>query len=108
VHRRKYRGTTRRDPKQDPYPDLVERQFTADEPNKLWVAGQRSAEPKAYATQHESDEGWFYLAVVIDAYSRLVVGWAMAEDFTAELVVGALEMALWNRRPEEGLILRSW
>ncbi len=98
VHRRKYRGTTRRDPKRDPYPDLVERQFTADEPNKLWVAD---------ATQHETDEGWLYLAVVIDVYSRLVVGWAMDEHFTAELVLGALEMALWNRQPEEGLIHHS-
>lgn len=98
VHRRKYRGITRRDPKRDPYPDLVERQFDVDAANKLWVAD---------ATQHESDEGWLYLAVVIDAYSRLVVGWAMAEHFTAELVVGALEMALWNRKPEEGLIHHS-
>jgi putative transposase len=112
VHRRKYRGTTRRDPKRDPYPDLVERQFTPEAPNKypcghrLWVAD---------ATQHETDEGWLYLAVVIDAYSRFVVGWAttegspcgMDEHFTAELVLGALEMALWNRRPEEGLIHHS-
>jgi putative transposase len=106
VHRRKYKGTTKRDPKRDPYPDLVERQFDVDAANKLWVAD---------ATQHETDEGWLYLAVVIDAYSRLVVGWAttegspcgMDEHFTAELVLGALEMALWNRKPEEGLIHHS-
>jgi putative transposase len=98
VHRRKYRGTTKRDPKQDPYPDLVERQFDVDAANKLWVAD---------ATQHETSEGWLYLAVVLDAYSRFVVGWAMDERFTAELVLGALEMALWNRQPEEGLIHHS-
>ena len=49
VHRRKFSGTTVRDPKRDPYPDRVERQFTADEPNRLWVAD---------ATQHGTDEGW--------------------------------------------------
>ena len=98
VHRRKYQGTTRRDPKRDPYPDRVERQFTADEPNRLWVAD---------ATQHKTNEGWLYLAVVIDAYSRLVVGWAFAERFTAELVLNALEMALWNRQPSKGVIHHS-
>ncbi len=98
VHCRKYRGTTRRDPKRDPYPDLVERRFTPEAPNQLWVAD---------ATQHETNEGWLYLAVVIDAYSRLVVGWAIDEQFTAELVLGALEMALWNRKPEESLVHHS-
>jgi putative transposase len=98
VHRRKYKGSTRRDPKRDPYPDLVERQFAADAPNELWVAD---------VTQHETAEGWLYLAVIIDAYSRLVVGWAMAERLTAELVLSALEMALWKRQPKEGLIHHS-
>ena len=98
VHRRKYQGTTQRDPKRDPYPDRVERQFTVGEPNKLWVAD---------ATQHETGEGWLYLAVVIDVYSRLVVGWSMGERFTAELVLNALEMALGNRQPGEGVIHHS-
>jgi transposase InsO family protein len=98
VHRRKFTSTTRRDPKRDPYPDLVKRQFTTDEPNKVWVAD---------VTQHETDEGWLYLAVIIDVYSRLVVGWSMAERFTAELVLAALEMALWNRQPEESVIHHS-
>jgi putative transposase len=98
IHRRKFTSTTRRDPKRDPYPDLVERQFTVDAPNKLWVAD---------VTQHETDEGWLFLAVIIDAYSRLVVGWSMGERFTAEFVLAALEMALWNRQPEGGVIHHS-
>ena len=80
------------------YPDLVERRFSADEPNKVWVAD---------VTQHETDEGWLFLAVIIDVYSRLVVGWSFAERFTAELVLNALEMALWNRQPAEGVIHHS-
>jgi transposase InsO family protein len=98
IHRRKFASTTKRDPKRDPYPDLLERQFTIDEPNKVWVAD---------VTQHETDEGWLFLAVIIDVYSRLVVGWSMGEQFTAELVLAALEMALWNRQPEEGVIHHS-
>ena len=98
VHRRNYSGTTVRDPKRDPYPDRVERQFTVADPNKVWVAD---------VTQHETDEGWLYLAVVLDMYSRLVVGWSMGGRFTAELVLNALEMALWNRQPAEGVIHHS-
>ena len=98
VHRRKTTGVTRRDPKREAYGDLVERQFTPEAPNKLWVAD---------VTQHQTAEGWLYLAVIIDAYSRLVVGWAMNERFTAELVLSALEMALRNRQPEEGVIHHS-
>ena len=98
VHRRRFSSTTKRDSKRDPYPDRVERQFTVDAPNKVWVAD---------ATQHETDKGWLYLAVVIGAYSRLVVGWSFAERFTAELVLNALEMALWNRQPAEGVIHHS-
>jgi putative transposase len=98
VDRRKFSGTTRRDPKRETYPDLVERRFSANEPNRVWVAD---------VTQHETDEGWLYLAVIIDVYSRLVVGWSFAERFTAELVLAALEMALWNRQPAEGVIHHS-
>lgn len=98
IHRRKFTCSTQQNPKREAYPDRVERQFTADEPNKVWVAD---------VTQHETDEGWLYLAVVLDMYSRLVVGWSFAERFTAELVLNALEMALWNRQPAEGVIHHS-
>jgi putative transposase len=98
VHRRKYQGTTQRDPKRKSYPDLVERQFDVCAPNALWVAD---------VTQHETDAGWLYLATILDAYSRMVVGWAIDEQFTAELVLSALEMALCNRQPGTGLVHHS-
>ena len=71
------------------------RQFSVDAPNKLWCAD---------VTQHRTAEGWLYLAVVLDAYSRRVVGWAMADHLRAELVVDALQMALWQRKPAAGTI----
>lgn len=58
-------------------------------------------------TQHWTLEGWLYLAVAIDAFSRPVVGWAMGERMTTELVVSALEMALHNRRPDPGVVHHS-
>lgn len=98
VHRRRKRGSTRRDPARPSYTDLVQRNFTPGTPDRLWVAD---------ITQHKTAEGWLYLAVVIDAYSRKVVGWSMAENLQAELVTKALEMAVWNRRPAPGLIHHS-
>ena len=98
VHRRRKRGSTRRDPARSSYADLVQREFTPSAPDRLWVAD---------ITQHKTGEGWLYLAVVIDAYSRKVVGWAMAEHLQAELVIKALEMAVWNRQPSPGLIHHS-
>ena len=98
VHRRRNRGSTRRDPARPSYSDLVKREFTPSTPDRLWVAD---------ITQHKTGEGWLYLAVVIDAYSRKVVGWSMAEHLQAELVIKALEMAVWNRRPSPGLVHHS-
>ena len=98
VHRRKYNGCTKRDPARPVYPDLVERCFTATEPNQLWVAD---------ITQHDTSEGWLYLAVIIDLFSRIVAGWSMGNRAVADLVVSALNMAVWNRRPEAGLIHHS-
>jgi putative transposase len=98
VHRRRKRGSTWRDPARPSYTDLVQRNFTPSTPDRLWVAD---------ITQHKTDEGWLYLAVVIDAYSRKVVGWSMAEHLRAELVVKALEMAVWNRQPSPGLVHHS-
>ncbi len=98
VHRRRKQGSTKRDPARPSYADRVQREFTSDTPDRLWVAD---------ITQHPTDEGWLYLAVVIDAFSRKVVGWAMAEHLQAELVIKALEMALWNRRPSPDLVHHS-
>ena len=58
-------------------------------------------------TYLQTTEGWLYLAVVIDLYSRLVVGWAMSERMTADLVCNALQMALWRRRMPKKVIVHS-
>jgi len=98
VHRRWLRGCTRRDPARLGYPDLVLRDFTATAPDQLWVAD---------ITQHAIGEGWLYFASVIDVFSRRVVGWSMGERPTADLVLAAVNMAVWNRRPAPGLIHHS-
>ncbi len=95
-HRRRPFQTTRRDPQAEPAPDLVQRTFTASAPNGLWIADI------TYVPTH--DEGFLYLAVILDVFSRRVVGWSMADHLRTELVVGALEMAVWNRRPSESVI----
>ena len=92
VSRRRKKGTTKRDPSAEPAPDLVERNFTASKPDELWVAD---------ITYIPTGEGFLYLAVVIDAFSRRVVGWAMRDRLKAELVLEALEMAIRGRRPRK-------
>ena len=82
--------TTRRDKEARPAPDLVDRNFVASGPNELWVAD---------ITFVPTASGFLYLAVVLDAWSRKVVGWAMASHLRAELVVDALAMAVGQRRP---------
>lgn len=91
VSRRKAFHTTVRNPDACPAPDLVERDFTAPAPDRLWVAD---------ITYIPTWTGFLYLAVVVDAFSRRVVGWAMALHLRTELVLAALEMALRQRRPE--------
>ncbi|MEW6523701.1 MAG: IS3 family transposase [Bacillota bacterium] len=98
VHRRRLRGCTRRDPARSSYPDRIERDFAASAPDQLWVGD---------LTQHATDEGWLYLAVVIDVFSRRVVGWSMGDRATADLVLGAVNMAVYNRRPGGGLVHHS-
>jgi len=84
--------TTRRDREARPAPDLVERNFAAAAPNRLWVAD---------ITYVPTAAGFLYLAVVLDAWSRRIVGWAMANHLRTELVVDALEMAVGQRRPTD-------
>jgi putative transposase len=93
VTRRRRRGLTKRDAQAVPNDDLVARQFTPDRPDRLWVAD---------ITEHPTDEGRVYLAVVIDAWNRQVVGWSIADHLRTELVVDALDMACWRRRPDPG------
>ena len=93
IHRRRGRGCTRRDPDAEPAEDLVNRAFDPTEPDRLWMMD---------ITEHPTGEGKVYLAVVLDAFSRLVVGWSMADHIRAELVVDALQMATWRRQPPAG------
>jgi putative transposase len=97
VSRRKGHATTVRSPAAAPAPDLVQRDFTADGPDELWVAD---------VTYVPTGAGFLYLAVVLDAFSRRIVGWAMANHLRKELVISALEMALEQRDPE-GVIHHS-
>jgi len=98
AHRRRTGRTTVQDPTAAPAPDLVARAFVADRPDRLWVAD---------ITYVRTWAGWLYLAVVLDAFSRKVVGWSMADHLRTELVIDALNMAVWNRRPEPGLVHHS-
>jgi putative transposase len=95
--RRGFTVTTRRNAKQEPAPDLVNRRFTADGPNRLWVAD---------ITYVPTWAGFVYLAVVLDVWSRRIVGWSIGEHMTGELVLAALNMALEQRKPE-GVIHHS-
>jgi putative transposase len=88
--RRKWVTTTVRDRNARPAPDLVNRNFAAAAPNRLWVAD---------ITYIPTWAGFLYLAVVLDAFSRKIVGWAMETYLRVELVIKALNMALWQRRP---------
>lgn len=91
VSRRKGCWTTIRDRNARPAPDLVQRKFVADAPNQLWVAD---------ITYVPTWAGFLYLAVVLDVFSRRIVGWAMANHLRTELILEALDMAVWRRRPE--------
>ena len=91
-HRRGGPVTTRRDQEARPAPDLVDRSFTADEPNRLWVAD---------ITYIPTRAGFLYLAIVLDAFSRRIIGWSMADHLRTELVLDALEMAVGQRKPRD-------
>lgn len=91
VCRRRKWSTTHRAKDQRPAPDLVERRFTAEVPDRLWVADITYVPTRA---------GFLYLAVVLDACSRRIVGWSMANHLRSELVLDALDMALEQRQPE--------
>lgn len=92
VSRRKGFKTTVRDRDARPAPDLVERCFSAERPDQLWVAD---------ITHIPTYAGFLFLAVVLDVCTRRIVGWAMANHLRTELILDALNMALWQRRPEQ-------
>jgi transposase InsO family protein len=79
-------------------PNLLNQQFTTDAPNRVWTSD---------ITYIRTQEGWLYLAAVLDTYSRKIVGWSMGNQPTDELVIHALHQALSNRRPGPGLLFHS-
>jgi putative transposase len=93
LYRRRRRGCTVRDPDAQASADLVNREFTADAPNRLWITD---------ITEHPTAEGKVYCAAVMDAYSRLIVGWSIADHMRTELVTDALGMAIVRRQPRKG------
>jgi len=93
--RRRRARTTTADPAHTPAPNLVARDFATPALNRLWIGD---------ITYVPTWEGWLYLAVLLDAHSRRVIGWAMAEHLRAELALAALQMALASRQPAAGLI----
>ena len=90
--------TTRRDPSHPVAPNLLNREFTATEPNSKWVTD---------ITYIPTMQGWLYLAVILDLYSRMVVGWSMSGKCDENLVERALDQAIARRRPSAGLLHHS-
>ena len=93
--KRKFKATTNSRHDQPIAPNHLDRQFTVSQPNQAYAGD---------ITYIPTQEGWLYLAVVIDLYSRQVVGWSMAEHMRTKLVNDALSMAIWKRKPEKGLL----
>ncbi len=98
VQKRKYRSTTNSNHKLPVADNIIERNFNPKTPNKLWALD---------ITYIHTHEGWLYLAVIMDLYSRKIVGWSMDDHLKQGLVIKALNMALTNRSPEQELILHS-
>lgn len=95
---RRFKITTRSRSTQLIAPDLVQRQFIIHQPNRVWTSD---------ITYIWTREGWVYLAVVLDLYSRMIVGWEVSPRLTANLVTRAVKRAISWRRPSEDLILHS-
>jgi len=93
--KRKFKVTTDSKHNQPISPNLLERQFSVEKPDQTFVGD---------ITYIQTQEGWLYLAIVIDLYSRQVVGWSMDKRMKAKLVNDALLMAIWKRKPAQGLI----
>lgn len=95
---KKFKATTNSNHQLPVAPNLLQQNFFAYKPDEKWVSD---------ITYCWTEEGWLYLAVVMDLYSRKVVGWAMSERMTKKLVKDALQMAIWSRKPARGLIIHS-
>ena len=97
-HKRKFRATTDSRHNLPVAPNLLGQEFVTERPDQVWLAD---------VTYLWTDEGWLYLACVLDLYSRQVVGWAMSEHNDRQLVIAALGMAYFQRRPARGLVHHS-
>jgi transposase InsO family protein len=96
--RKRFPVTTRRDPRAVPAPNLLNQDFSSPAPDRKWVSD---------ITCIETAQGWLYLAVVMDLFSRRIVGWAMADHMQASLAQRALDMAVLRREPAKGLLHHS-
>lgn len=97
-HRKKLKVTTNSNRQKPMFKNKLNRQFDVSKPDQAYVGD---------ITYLWTQEGWLYLAVVIDLYSRKVVGWSMGSRMKAQLVCNALRVAVWQRRPKPGLIVHS-
>ena len=88
----------RKKPDPAPHEDLVQRRFVVDQPNRLWCTD---------ITEHPTGTGKVYCCAVLDVFSRVIVGWSIADHMRSELVVDALQMATWRRHPEPGAIVHA-
>jgi len=95
---KKWKATTDSRHKLPVAANTLNRQFTVQKPNRVWAGD---------LTYIWTEEGWLYLAILLDLYSRAVIGWAMGSRLTADLATDALTMALWKRKPTEGLLHHS-
>jgi len=95
---KRFKTTTKRNKKHPVAPNLLRRDFETNRPNQKWLAD---------ITYIATQEGWLYLAAVLDLHSRHIVGWAMSDRMTSDLTLNALEMALLLRRPNAGFIHHS-
>jgi transposase InsO family protein len=96
--KRRFKVTTNSDHKRPVAPNLLQRQFTAQAPNRVWTGD---------ITYIETAQGWLYLAVVLDLFSRRIIGWSMSNRMTDDLVVAAFTNATVRRRPAAGFLFHS-
>lgn len=96
--KRRYRTTTKADARHPVAPNVLERDFSTEQPDQVWVGD---------ITYLWTQEGWMYLAVLVDLYSRMVVGWSMSERMPVGLTLAALEMAVGRRGPAAGFLHHS-
>lgn len=96
--KKRFKATTDSNHNKKAFPNLLKREFTVLEPNKVWVSD---------ITYIRTSEGWVYLAVIIDLFNRGVVGWSMGKKIDRHLVINATRMAVWRHKPSKGLIFHS-